>query len=148
MFLYIPWFRAEAFEVPNPFGSAPISVHPFGLLVATGVVLGAWIARRKAEKDGLDALGDVLALAPHNRWQEMTEDDKQRAKWHGLFFRKQTPGNFMLRLRMNAGRTNARQFGAERLVGELKRLAERLGPRFAPSDTLVAMARDNTKFYS
>ena len=39
--------------------------------------------------------------AETNNWQEMTEDDKQRAKWHGLFFRKQTPGNFMLRLRLD-----------------------------------------------
>jgi nitrite reductase (NADH) large subunit len=64
----------------------------------------------KQAKDGLDALPDILRLAPNNNWGEMTEDDKQRAKWHGLFFRKQTPGNFMLRIRMEAGRSNARQF--------------------------------------
>lgn len=64
----------------------------------------------KDEKNGLDALPDILGLAPGNRWQEMTEADKQRAKWHGLFFRQPTPGNFMLRLRMEAGRSNARQF--------------------------------------
>ena len=64
----------------------------------------------KKEKDGLDSRDDILKLAPDNKWQEMTEDDKQRAKWYGLFFRKQTPGHFMLRLRLNAGRTNAAQF--------------------------------------
>ncbi len=64
----------------------------------------------KQTKDGLDALPDILRLAPTNNWAEMTEDDKQRAKWHGLFFRKQTPGNFMLRIRMEAGHSNARQF--------------------------------------
>ena len=37
----------------------------------------------------------------------MSEDDKQRAKWYGLFFRKQTPGNFMLRIRLQAGRMDA-----------------------------------------
>ncbi len=63
----------------------------------------------KKEKDGLDALDDILTLTASNNWQEMTEDDKQRAKWYGLFFRKQTPGNFMLRVRMNAGKVNARQ---------------------------------------
>ncbi|MCI0639972.1 MAG: FAD-dependent oxidoreductase [Gemmataceae bacterium] len=63
----------------------------------------------KKEKDGLDSLEDILPLASRNAWEEMTEDDKQRAKWHGLFFRKPTPGNFMLRLRLNAGQTNARQ---------------------------------------
>jgi nitrite reductase (NADH) large subunit len=70
----------------------------------------------KQEKDGLDSLPDILGLAEHNNWAEMTEDDKQRAKWHGLFFRKPTPGNFMLRLRLEAGRTNARQF---RVIADL-----------------------------
>jgi len=70
----------------------------------------------KEQKDGLDALPDILHLAEHNNWQEMTEDDKQRAKWHGLFFRKPTPGNFMLRLRLEAGQTNARQF---RVIADL-----------------------------
>jgi nitrite reductase (NADH) large subunit len=64
----------------------------------------------KQAKDGLDSLDDIHRLAEHNRWEEMTEDDKQRAKWHGLFFRKPTPGNFMLRLRLEAGQTNSRQF--------------------------------------
>jgi nitrite reductase (NADH) large subunit len=70
----------------------------------------------KKEKDGLDCLPDLLRLAPNNNWQELTEDDKQRAKWHGLFFRKPTPGNFMLRLRLEAGRTNARQL---RVIADL-----------------------------
>lgn len=64
----------------------------------------------KKQQDGLDALEDLLELARDNNWQEMSEDDKQRAKWYGLFFRKQTPGNFMLRVRMNAGKSTARQF--------------------------------------
>jgi nitrite reductase (NADH) large subunit len=70
----------------------------------------------KQERDGLDALPELLHLAENNNWAEMSEDDKQRAKWHGLFFRKPTPGNFMLRLRMEAGRTNARQL---RVIAEL-----------------------------
>lgn len=74
------------------------------------------IEQMKTAKDGLDALPDILHLAAANNWQELTEDDKQRAKWHGLFFRKPTPGNFMLRLRLEAGRINARQF---RLLAEL-----------------------------
>jgi NAD(P)H-nitrite reductase large subunit len=64
----------------------------------------------KQARDGLDSLPELLRLADTDNWAEMTEDDKQRFKWHGLFFRKQTPGNFMLRLRMEAGRSNARQF--------------------------------------
>jgi nitrite reductase (NADH) large subunit len=70
----------------------------------------------KQEMDGLDCLPDILRLAENNNWAEMSEDDKQRAKWHGLFFRKPTPGNFMLRLRMEAGRTNARQL---RVIADL-----------------------------
>src|SRR5439155_21936697 len=42
-------------------------------------------------------------------WEEMTEAEKQRAKWHGLFFRQPTPGNFMLRLRQEAGKVTAMQ---------------------------------------
>jgi ferredoxin-nitrite reductase len=70
----------------------------------------------KEEKDGLDALPDILALAANNRWEEMTEADKARAKWHGLFFRPPTPGNFMLRLRLEAGKTSSRQF---RVIADL-----------------------------
>jgi nitrite reductase (NADH) large subunit len=83
----------------------------------------------KEEKDGLDALPDVLRLAPTNNWGEMTEADKQRAKWHGLFFRPQTPGNFMLRLRLEAGRTNARQL---RVIADL---SDEFGKGFADLTT-------------
>jgi NAD(P)H-nitrite reductase large subunit len=70
----------------------------------------------KEDKDGLDCLPDVLRLAPANNWQELKEEDKQRAKWHGLFFRTPTPGHFMLRLRLEAGQTNARQL---RVIADL-----------------------------
>jgi nitrite reductase (NADH) large subunit len=70
----------------------------------------------KREQDGLDCLPDIHRLATTNNWAEMTEDDKQRAKWHGLFFRKPTPGNFMLRLRLEAGRTNSQQL---RVIADL-----------------------------
>jgi nitrite reductase (NADH) large subunit len=63
----------------------------------------------KKQKDGLEALPDIMRLAPTNNWQELSEDDKQRAKWHGLFFRKPTPGNFMLRVRLSAGKCNSAQ---------------------------------------
>src|SRR5688572_17067172 len=42
---------------------------------------------------------------------------------------------------------HADDLGAERLVAELGRLSERLGPRFAPSETLVEMAGRHAKFY-
>jgi ferredoxin-nitrite reductase len=52
----------------------------------------------------------------NNTWQDMTDDDKHRFKWHGLFFRVPTPGNFMLRLRAEAGKITAGQF---RVIAEL-----------------------------
>jgi NAD(P)H-nitrite reductase large subunit len=70
----------------------------------------------KTEKDGLDALPDIQRLARRNAWEEMSEADKQRFKWHGLFFRPPTPGNFMLRIRHEAGRSSAHQF---RMLAEL-----------------------------
>lgn len=81
-----------------------------GCGVASAPLTKNKIELMKDEKDGLDALPDILKLSPTNTWEELTEDDKQRAKWHGLFFRKPTPGNFMMRIRFNAGRTNAAQF--------------------------------------
>jgi nitrite reductase (NADH) large subunit len=66
----------------------------------------------KEQKDGLDCLPDLLRHAPLNNWAELTEDDKQRAKWHGLFFRKPTPGFFMMRIRFNAGQADSRQLRA------------------------------------
>ncbi|MBX3186891.1 MAG: prolipoprotein diacylglyceryl transferase [Labilithrix sp.] len=32
----------------------PLTLHPFGLLVATGVILGTWLATRRAKQRGLD----------------------------------------------------------------------------------------------
>jgi len=37
--------------------------------------------------------------------------------------------------------------GADRLFAELQRLAERLGPRFAPSEAIVDQARSRARFY-
>jgi nitrite reductase (NADH) large subunit len=87
------------------------------------------IEQMKEEKDGLDCLPDLLRHAPHNNWQELTEDDKQRAKWHGLFFRKPTPGHFMLRIRCNAGQVNTRQ------LREIADLSDQFGKGFADLTT-------------
>jgi nitrite reductase (NADH) large subunit len=83
----------------------------------------------KQEKDGLDCLPDVLQHAPNNNWAELSEDDKARAKWHGLFFRKATPGNFMLRVRLNAGLSSARQL---RVIADL---SDEFGKGFADLTT-------------
>jgi nitrite reductase (NADH) large subunit len=87
------------------------------------------VEEMKEEKDGLDCLPDVLRHAPNNNWAELTEDDKQRAKWHGLFFRKPTPGNFMLRLRLNGGQATARQLHA------IADLSDEFGKGFADLTT-------------
>jgi nitrite reductase (NADH) large subunit len=64
----------------------------------------------KEKKDGLDSLPDLFRFAASGNWREMSEDDKQRFKWHGVFYRKQTPGNFMMRVRSTSGFLDARQF--------------------------------------
>src|SRR5262249_7182787 len=66
------------------------------------------IERIKLEKDGLDILPDVPRLA-QGGWQAIGEADRERLKWAGVFFRRQTPGQFMMRVRMPNGMTNASQ---------------------------------------
>src|SRR5216683_868574 len=41
------------FQIPFP-GIGTIPLHPFGLLVATGVILGTYLATRRARQRGLD----------------------------------------------------------------------------------------------
>ncbi|HEY8477474.1 MAG TPA: ferredoxin--nitrite reductase [Chloroflexota bacterium] len=62
----------------------------------------------KAEKDGLDVWPDIERYARLG-WEAITEDDKVRMKWYGLFFRKHTPGFFMLRIRIPNGIVTAEQ---------------------------------------
>lgn len=66
------------------------------------------IEEYKKEKDGLDILPDVARYAAEG-WQAITEGDRERLKWAGVFFRKQTPGHFMMRVRIPNGVTNASQ---------------------------------------
>ncbi|MCX7701576.1 MAG: (2Fe-2S)-binding protein, partial [Gemmataceae bacterium] len=91
-----------------------------------GALIGASTPRRSAKlspiehikqvKDGLDSEEDIRRHAAAGDWKALTEDDKHRFKWHGLFFRKQTPGHFMLRLRMTNGFANSKQF---RVIADL-----------------------------
>jgi energy-coupling factor transporter ATP-binding protein EcfA2 len=67
------------------------------------------IEEYKKEKDGLDVLPDVPRYAAEG-WEAITDGDKERLKWAGVFFRKQTPGNFMMRVRIPNGITSATQF--------------------------------------
>ena len=56
----------------------------------------------KSAKDGLDVLPDLQRYAIEGA-QAIPDDDLERLKWYGLFHRKQTPGFFMLRIRMPNG---------------------------------------------
>ncbi|HEX9788318.1 MAG TPA: Rieske 2Fe-2S domain-containing protein [Candidatus Binatia bacterium] len=73
------------------------------------------IEEYKKEKDGLDILSDIARYAADG-WETITEGDKERLKWAGVFFRRQTPGHFMMRLRVPNGILSAMQL---RTIGEI-----------------------------
>ena len=63
----------------------------------------------KREKNGLEVIDDI----PHyvrNGWESIPPEKRDRLKWVGVFFRRQTPGKFMMRLRMSSGFSNSDQF--------------------------------------
>ena len=75
------------------------------------------IEEYKREKDGLDILHDLPRYAAEG-WQAITDGDKERLKWAGVFFRRQTPGHFMMRLRIPNGIMSATQL---RTIGRNQR---------------------------
>src|SRR5258705_1079694 len=75
------------------------------------------IEEYKQEKDGLDILQDIPRYA-NEGWEKITDGDKERMKWAGVFFRRQTPGRFMMRLRIPNGFMTATQL---RAIGEISR---------------------------
>ena len=62
------------------------------------------IEQLKAEKDGLEIVKEIPEFA-HQGWEAISEGDLERLKWSGLFFRKHTPGFFMMRVRITSGIT-------------------------------------------
>ena len=67
----------------------------------------------KAQQDGLDSFGDLLRHARENTpIDQISEDEFQRMKWFGVFHRPQTPGEFMLRLRVTGGQLRSGQLRA------------------------------------
>ncbi|HKD37712.1 MAG TPA: FAD-dependent oxidoreductase, partial [Pirellulales bacterium] len=64
----------------------------------------------KRKGNPLEILNDVERHAASGDWKQITEDETHLMKWRGLFFRKQTPGNFMMRIRSAAGQMNSRQW--------------------------------------
>jgi NAD(P)H-dependent nitrite reductase large subunit len=86
------------------------------------------IERIKRDKDGLDIVGQVPALA-RDGWQAIDEGDRERLKWAGVFFRRQTPGRFMMRVRISNGHTTAAQ------IRELAAIARDVGSGFVDVTT-------------
>lgn len=53
--MVIPYIHVPDFEIgPIPLIDRKLPLHPFGLLVATGVIVGTWIATWRARKRGVD----------------------------------------------------------------------------------------------
>jgi nitrite reductase (NADH) large subunit len=93
----------EPLPVPVPAGRPPASPDAQNVVITLNK-----IERIKSEKDGLDIVAEIPRLA-HQGWQAIADDDRERLKWAGVFFRKQTPGRFMLRLRIPNGFSDANQ---------------------------------------
>lgn len=62
----------------------------------------------KAAKHPLDVLDDIYKYA-QTGWESIPEDDWERMKWYGVFFRRTTPGFFMMRLRIPNGILTSQQ---------------------------------------
>ncbi len=86
------------------------------------------IEEYKKERDGLDVLQDVPRYAQEG-WEAITEGDRERFKWTGVFFRRQTPGHFMMRVRIPNGISNSAQL---RTIAEI---SEECGKGFADITT-------------
>ncbi len=65
----------------------------------------------KSVKDGLEVLQDIPEYAAAG-WESIPVEERDRLKWAGVFFRRQTPGRFMMRVRMTNGFSNSDQFRA------------------------------------
>ncbi|MCA9605374.1 MAG: prolipoprotein diacylglyceryl transferase [Myxococcales bacterium] len=64
--MYLPWFKPEPIGIPLPdvsFLPDRLFIHPFGALVAAGVLVGASMASRRARQEGLHpkVLGEMAA---------------------------------------------------------------------------------------
>jgi len=70
--------------------------------------------------DGLRIREDIPRLA-HEGWESLSASDKELLKWVGVFFRKPTPGEFMMRIRMPNG------FAASEQLRTIAELSRRLG---------------------
>ena len=86
------------------------------------------IEQIKAEKGGLEVGRDIPRYAELGV-EAIEEGDLERLKWWGIFFRKHTPGHFMMRIRIPNGITSAAPL---RTIG---RIANRVGRGIADITT-------------
>ena len=82
----------------------------------------------KQEKNGLEVLNDIPTYI-RDGWESIPPTERDRLKWVGVFYRKQTPGAFMMRLRMSSGFSNAEQFRA------IAEISDAYGPGFVDLTT-------------
>lgn len=85
-------------------GKEKVKIHPAELL--------------KQKKNGLDVVDDIPYFI-QNGWESIPNDERDRLKYVGVFYRRQTPGAFMMRLRMTSGRSNSKQFRVIANISEL-----------------------------
>jgi ferredoxin-nitrite reductase len=71
----------------------------------------------KREKDGLDVLADLPRFVKEG-WESISEAGRERLKWLGIFFRRRTAGDFMMRIRIPNGLSRSAQF---RTIAEISR---------------------------
>ena len=64
----------------------------------------------KRKKNGLDVLTDIPYYV-RNGWESIPDTERDRLKYVGVFYRRQTPGAFMMRLRMSSGFPILTSFG-------------------------------------
>ena len=93
------------------------AAHGFSPAVPSPDITLNKIERFKQEKDGLDVEADIERFA-NDGWETIGDSDRERLKWLGVFFRRQTPGRFMMRIRMPNGFTNAEQLN---VIADLSR---------------------------
>ena len=82
-------------------------------------------AAKAAKESGISGLSHAI----QDGWKALSEHEIEGLKGAGVFFRRQTPGNFMMRLRMSNGLSNAAQFRA------LAALSEEFGKGFVDITT-------------
>ena len=82
----------------------------------------------KQEKNGLEVINDIPNYI-RNGWESIPPNERDRLKWVGVFYRKQTPGAFMMRLRMSSGFSSAEQFRT------IAQISEAHGPGFVDLTT-------------